>query len=202
MEDSSKFHKYHIASPLIGSAVGTIDKSFLVHFSHIKHFRRKTYQDPIMLLKLNLFLFVAFVAHNAKTANAVQSCIGNLTTLVALQEARGNKVAIPVTYIMCPNTVYEANDFEYLELNGNASYLCGDNGASANQCIIRGGELQVSIFLYSYEDSVKDNILVSGFTFEQSTSTFGNAAIASDGRSTFRDCIFKVSCLCCCYRGL
>jgi hypothetical protein len=56
--------------------------------------------------------------------------------------------------------------------------------------------------LYSYEDSVKDNILVSGFTFEQSTSTFGNAAIASDGRSTFRDCIFKVSCLCCCYRGL
>jgi hypothetical protein len=140
-----------------------------------------------MLLKLNLFLFFSFVAHNA---NAVQSCIGNLTALVALQEARGKNVATHVTYVMCPNTVYEANGNEYLELNGNASYLCGDNGASANQCIIRGGELQVSIFFGSYGLSNKDNILISGFIFEQ--STFGNLAIASDGRSIFRDCIFRV----------
>jgi hypothetical protein len=146
------------------------------------------------LLKLNLFLFVAFVAHNAKTANAVQSCIGNLTTLVALQEARGNKVAIPVTYIMCPNTVYEANDFEYLQLNGNATYLCGANGASANQCTIRGGAVQVGIFFSTYDRSSKDNILISGFTFEQSTLT--NGAIAASGRSIFRDCIFKVRQMC------
>jgi hypothetical protein len=90
--------------------------------------------------------------------------------------------------------VYEPTDFEFIQLNGNASYLCGTNGASANQCIISGGYLQLGILLFSYGDSSKDNILVSGFTFEKSTSA--NVAIAVNGRSIFRDCIFKVSCIC------
>jgi hypothetical protein len=145
-----------------------------------------------MLLKLNLFLFVAFVAHNAKTANAVKSCIGSLTKLAALQDARGNNTATPVSYVMCPNTVYEAKDYE-IQLNGNASYLCGSNGVSANQCIIRGGDIQVGIRWYSYDESSKINILVSGFTFEK--SRYGNVAIDVNGRSIFRDCIFKVSCI-------
>jgi hypothetical protein len=145
-----------------------------------------------MLLKLNLFLFFAFFAFNVKTANAVQSCIGSFTALAALQDARGNNTATPVTYILCPNTVYEPTD-KFLELNGNASYLCGANGALANQCIIRGGSIHVGVFLYSYGGSSKDNIVVSGFTFEQ--SEFSNVAIAASGRLMFRDCIFKVSCL-------
>jgi hypothetical protein len=90
------------------------------------------------------------------------------------------------------STVYAPTD-KFLELNGNASYLCGVNGALANQCIIRGGSIHVGVFLYSYGGSSKDNILVSGFTFEQ--SEFSNVAIAASGRLMFRDCVFKVSCL-------
>jgi hypothetical protein len=54
-----------------------------------------------MLLKLNLFLFFAFVAFNVKATNAVQSCIGNFTALAALQDARGNNTATPVVPIRC-----------------------------------------------------------------------------------------------------
>jgi hypothetical protein len=145
-----------------------------------------------MLLKLNLSLFFAFFAFNAKTAKAVQSCIGSLAELAALQDARWNNTATPVTYVMCPNTVYPIDQF--IQLNGNASYLCGANGVSANHCIFRGGYAQLGISLFSYGDSSKDNILVSGFTFEKSTSV--NVAIGVNGRSIFRDCIFKVSCIC------
>ena len=126
---------------------------------------------------------------STQTAQAA-SCIGNLAELDALQTARGNKVSTHVTYILCPNTVYLPTDFEYLLLNGNATYLCGEDGSSANNCIIRGGYIQVAIFLYAYDRAPKDNILVSGFTFED--NPFNNLVVAMNGRSTFRDCIFKV----------
>jgi hypothetical protein len=91
-----------------------------------------------MTIKTNSFLpFVAFASIcNCVYSQSPVGCIGNLTQLTALQEARGNKVATPVTYIMCPNTVYLPTDYELFELNGNANYLCGANGASSNNCTV------------------------------------------------------------------
>jgi hypothetical protein len=143
-----------------------------------------------MLLKSNLFLSFVFFVCNAKTSKAVQSCIANFTQLVALQEARGNNVTTPATYIMCPNTVYVPTDFEKFELNGNAKYLCGASGSSANSCIVRGGSVQLSVAMYAYNFADKDNILISGFTFEKAELV--NAVVAISGRMTFQDCIFKV----------
>jgi hypothetical protein len=134
------------------------------------------------------FVVVALCPQTIKAQTP--SCIGTLGKLLDLQTARGNKVFTPVTYVMCPNTVYLANDEEFLQLNGNATYLCGEDGSSANNCILRGGSGQLSITFFAYDRAPKDNILVSGFTFEQ--AEFFTATIAMYGRSTIRDCIFRV----------
>jgi hypothetical protein len=145
-----------------------------------------------MTIKTNSFLsFVAFASIcNCVYSQSPVGCIGNLTQLTALQEARGNKVATPVTYIMCPNTVYLPTDYELFELNGNANYLCGASGASSNNCTVIGGYFQLSVAMYAYDFADKDNIVISGFTFEK--AEIANAAVATVGQTTFRDCIFKV----------
>jgi hypothetical protein len=126
---------------------------------------------------------------------SAQGCIASFEALSALQVARGNNVSTPVTYIMCPNTVYIPNfddaEFGYFELNGNATYLCGANGSSSNNCTVRGGFFQLTISLYAFDFAVKDNILISGFTFEAADISSGT--IASPGRFTIRDCIFQVT---------
>jgi hypothetical protein len=143
----------------------------------------------MMQWKLLLPFVIATLCPLTTEAQA-PACIGTLGTLLSLQTARGNNVTTPVTYVMCPNTVYLANDEEFLQLNGNATYLCGVDGASANNCIIRGGSVQLGISYFTYDQSSKDNILVSGFTFEQ--AEFSTAFIAMYGRSIIRDCIFRV----------
>ena len=140
---------------------------------------------------MKLQIVLALAASMALNGVLAQSpCISTLTELTALQDARGKRTDTPVTYIMCPNTVYLVNDYELFELNGNANYLCGTSGASSNNCIVRGGAVQLSITLYPYGFSVKDNILISGFTFEQGELT--NGVIAAGGQYTIRDCIFQV----------
>jgi hypothetical protein len=140
--------------------------------------------------KLLLNLVALSCICNFAYAQSAVGCIGNLTQLTALQEARGNKVATPVTYIMCPNTVYLPTNYELFELNGNANYLCGASGASSNNCTVLGGNFQLSVAMYAYNFADKDNIVISGFTFEK--AEIANAAVATVGRTTFRDCIFKV----------
>jgi hypothetical protein len=145
-----------------------------------------------MIFQLSYLFSFAIFASFTLTSNAQDaSCIRNLTELAVLQNARGKKVGKHVTYILCPNTIYLPTDEELLTLNGNATYLCGTSGSSANNCIVRGGYTQVSITLSSYKFSRKDNITVSGFTFEE--SPYFNLIIAVNGGSTFRDCIFRVS---------
>jgi hypothetical protein len=118
------------------------------------------------------------------------ACIGNFTQLETLQAARGNNTSTPVTYVICPNTIYDFTNANPWDMNGNATYLCGTNGSSTNNCVISGGDFQFGISLSPYDSSNKDNILISGFTFTK--AGFANAAIAAPGRFTIRDCIFKV----------
>ena len=164
----------------------------IFHIRHKNHWRSN--QTPIVIMLYQLFLASLTVFACFTPVAKAQACIGTLGELDALQTSRGNDVATQVTYVMCPNTVYLANDEELLYLNGNANYLCGADGSSANNCIIRGGSLQLAIFLPTFDSAPKDNILVSGFIFEQ--STFSNAAISMSGRSTIRDCIFRVRSQC------
>jgi hypothetical protein len=139
----------------------------------------------------HLFFFFFALLGSCDLVNAQEDCIADFATLTALQTARGNDVATPVTYVFCPNTVFVPTDVEFLDLNGNAKYLCGTSGASSNNCIVRGGFIQFLISVGSWDLADKDNILISGFTFEQ--CDVSNAVIAAPGRFTIRDCIFQVT---------
>jgi hypothetical protein len=147
----------------------------------------------LSMLKASVFASVIFVSGFGRTSG--QGCIANFTQLAALQVARGKNTSTPVTYIMCPNTVYVPSsdaEYELFELNGNATYLCGTSGSSSNNCIVRGGFFQISIALFSFDFAVKENIFISGFTFESSEISSG--AIAAPGQNfTIRDCIFQVN---------
>jgi hypothetical protein len=162
-------------------------------FATLKTNPNRIHKNPTkvnMIMKIQfLAALVAAMAHTCVMAQV--DCIANLTQLTALQDARGKKTSKSVTYIMCPNTVYVPTDYELFELSGNATYLCGTSGASSNNCIVRGGDFQLSITLYAWNFATKDNILISGFTFEKSGISTG--AIAAPGRFTIRDCIFRVS---------
>jgi hypothetical protein len=140
----------------------------------------------------SITLLLAFLTIvNCISAVSAEDCIGSYTKLTALQNARGGNNSVSVTYVICPNTVFDlTNDIEW-NLNGNTNYLCGEDGSSKNNCVVTGGEFQFSISLFPYGFSNKDNILLSGFTFEK--AGISNAAIASSGSFTIRDCIFKVS---------
>ena len=131
------------------------------------------------------------LAHCMRVASA-QACIGSFDALRELEVARGNNNSVPVTYVICPNTVFNMSaTFDQWEMNGNTNYMCGEDGSSKNNCTVTGGEAQVLIYFFGLDQATKENILVSGFTFEKSSSA--NIAIGYWGKHTFRDCIFRVS---------
>ena len=128
------------------------------------------------------------------SAALAEQCIGSFDALRELEIARGNNNTIPVTYVICPNTVFDMEPIkdQYLwEMNGNTNYLCGADGSSKNNCTVTGGNAQFLIYFSSYDQSSKDNILISGFTFKNAADI--NGSIGVSGKHTIRDCIFKVS---------
>ena len=139
------------------------------------------------------FVTIAFLTVALCLSTAVaEQCIGNPDVLRELDLARGNNNSIPVTYIICPNTVFDFDNPSNLwEMNGNTNYLCGADGSSKNNCTVTGGNAHFTIYSFTFNDSSKENILVSGFTFEK--ARFISGIIAAWGKHTFRDCIFKVS---------
>lgn len=120
-----------------------------------------------------------------------EECIGSFAELRALEIARGNNNAIPVNYIICPNTVFNLTGEAEWDLNGNSNYLCGFRGSSADNCVVTGGAFQFSATSFPYGFSSKENIRLYGFTFEKAEIASG--AIASSGNFEICDCIFKVS---------
>lgn len=107
------------------------------------------------------------------------------------------------TFVICPNTVYQigfpgqiggdpfVDGFPPLELRQNSRILCGFDGKSSNNCVLRGGQFQVftSIFAFNQEDKV--NIEVQGLTFEDGGA--GGLLMVAGGDVTFIDCIVQVS---------
>jgi hypothetical protein len=138
-------------------------------------------------------VIVAFLALTYCVSSCTANCIGSLEALRTLEYARGNNNTIPVTYVICPNTVFDMDETYYWEMNGNTNYLCGVDGSSKNNCTVTGGTVHFLIYSFAYDRSSKENILVSGFTFQKATEIVGQ--IGYWGKHTFRDCIFRVSVL-------
>ena len=173
---------------------------FIYIYTHIFSQNREiSFCESNSIIKMSIItktFVLAFLtlAHCMRLASA-QACIGSFDALRALEVARGNNNSVPVTYVICPNTVFDMSalpeDVAFWEMNGNTNYLCGEKGSSESNCTVTGGEVQAAIIYFPFEFSSKENILVQGFTFEKSSLI--SVAIASEGEHTFRDCIFRVS---------
>lgn len=141
-----------------------------------------------MMNKITALL--AFLTVAQSISGVAANCIGSFEQLSALEAERGSNNTISVTYVICPNTLFNFKRTLTWDLNGNTNYLCGEDGSSTNNCVVTGGEFQFNVALFPYNRSNKDNILLSGFTFQK--ARIASAAIASSGNFIIRDCIFKV----------
>jgi hypothetical protein len=118
-----------------------------------------------MLIKIAAFFAFFPVVHSCspRVVFAEEPCISSYAELTALEIARGNNNAVRVTYVICPNTVFDLTGQPQWDLNGNIDYLCGETGSSTNNCVVTGGAFQFSAALFPYNFSSKDNIRLAGF---------------------------------------
>lgn len=112
-------------------------------------------------------------------------------------------MSIENIYRLCANTTFDIGMFltdengtttveggmAPLLVRSNTRYVCGSNGALSNNCVLRGGEVQV-LSSYSLFEEMVFNSSLQGITFHNATS-FG-AILSNEGELTFQDCAFTV----------
>ena len=122
-----------------------------------------------LLLVLSLWLVGSVQAQNAT------SCYANTTALFdyLADTATGSE---DVVVVLCPNTVFHVGNLNddqggvedgTMPLIGfpRVQYLCGEDGASTNNCVFQGGEIQ----FWNPPGAALETLLVSGVTFEGAT---------------------------------
>lgn len=129
------------------------------------------------------------------------SCFTNLT-LIFEAELAVTDLSVARKYILCPNTKFVPS----LMLRSNATALCGEDGSSANSCVIEQGDpvadgTIVAISIGTYEvgvtnDTVVENVVVQGVTVDFISASLDPAVIPvivglQKGDVTFKDCIFS-----------
>ena len=123
-------------------------------------------------------------------------CFTNTTELFSFlsQVVDGSE---DVTVILCSGTVFEIGDLDESEIQveggsmpliafPRVQYLCGDDGALTNDCIIRGGNTQFWI----PPGAEVGTVTVQGLTFED--ANFVSIYLQGTGDITFIDCVVKV----------
>lgn len=107
------------------------------------------------------------------------------------------------TFILCPNTYFQVGSqtgpnepcckdgSAPLTLRQNSRYMCGKDGKSSNNCILKGGMFQAISSAGTFGGEKKLNVRLEGLTFEDG----GNSGVllAAAGDVTFIDCVFRVS---------
>jgi len=135
------------------------------------------------------------------------ACYDNLTQ-VSLDILEKNPLEV-VRYILCPNTIFEVGiervdvDLPFITftdgmsglwIRENSHILCGEDGSSENNCTIVSGNAHVYSY-FSRANHKHDSNLLSGITFGR--TLFSPLSHAGSGDVTFRDCVFRVSCILC-----
>lgn len=116
--------------------------------------------------------------------------------------ADDNKLFTEKTFVLCPNSVIDVgyivpgegikNGQAPLVPRSNSKFLCGDDGKSENNCILRGGDFGLAVIPVIFDqDTAVNNVVIRGFTFEgqKQHSFYGIMA----GSIRLEDCIFRVS---------
>jgi hypothetical protein len=130
-------------------------------------------------------------------------CIDNITLImqdIALKGPFELK-----KYHVCPNRTFEIGLDElghccldgkyppFLPLRGYSEFICGDDGWSTNNCVISGGNVQISSAQDDYPGETIKGVVFRGFTFQK--AQFINVLLANEGDILFDDCVFKVRLL-------
>ena len=126
-------------------------------------------------------------------------CFSDTTAL--LQEVTQADTSEVTTYTLCPNTVFDIGRLDGLDgtvvggmaplvARSNTHYVCGENGSVADNCVFRGGQVQVFSSFSFFSESTTD-CLIKGMTFEDANGA--GASLGNVGDITFEDCIFRVS---------
>jgi hypothetical protein len=130
----------------------------------------------------------------------IGNCYDDLTLLY--NDLQSADLLVQKTYTLCPNTVFEVGASSLfgecctdggqnpLVARPNTRFQCGEDGKSANDCVLRGGTFQ---FLSTFPTSAgtpNENVEVSGITFENAAN--GALSLSHAGDITFTDCIIRV----------
>lgn len=125
------------------------------------------------------------------------SCYSNTTELFNFVAGTADG-SDEVVVVLCPNSVFtigNLNDNEGQVEGGSmpliafprVQYLCGEDGSSANACVIEGGDIQ----FWNPPGAAVETVVVSGLTFQE--ATFVSIYLQGSGQISFIDCIVRVS---------
>ena len=127
------------------------------------------------------------------------ACFTNTNEIMeAVMEADISPVS---TYTLCPNTVFDigyldeesslvTNGSAPLLVRSNTHYVCGLGGDVSNNCILRGGDIQVLSSKRLFGESVS-NARFHGIIFENALGV--GVGLMNEGDITFQDCFIRVS---------
>ncbi|CAB9530178.1 expressed unknown protein [Seminavis robusta] len=128
-----------------------------------------------------------------------QDCYDNLTSIYE-EIGDDSKVDEPKRFVLCPNTIFDAGflvpgegitggQFPLIP-RSNTEYSCGEDGSSANNCIIRGGDFgMMSVPIFFRNDQAVDNVVLKGITFERQEQ-YG-IFLGMPGDIIYEDCIVR-----------
>ena len=124
---------------------------------------------------------------SARSKHVDTPCLKSVN-VIAEKEAAVVHDEFTRTYILCPNSTFAVNVGLALE-KSNVRILCGPDGASSNDCVLKGGSIQVSIV--PHKSAVVDG-RIHGLTF--SGAAVANVFMSTTSPSHFwlEDCVFRV----------
>jgi hypothetical protein len=126
-------------------------------------------------------------------ASTSSGCFNDLDTLIKVMDE--NDLLVAATYVLCPNTTFDMycqKTFYWgpcprvIYPRANTRIICGEDGSSANHCLVQGGAQVLFMKLQEREQNVK----IMGITFDSSKDT--PVMLIETGNFMFIDCVFSV----------
>lgn len=147
------------------------------------------------------FLLAFWLLERANAVEEIPSCFTNTTDIFTyLVEAADGSDDVQV--VLCPNNVFTIGNLEdggefFAVEDGTmpliafprVEYRCGEDGSSANNCVLQGGAIQ----LWSPPSQAVETLTVQGLTFED--ASFVAILLQGFGDVEFVDCVVRVSTL-------
>jgi hypothetical protein len=129
----------------------------------------------------------------------IDGCFNSTDDIYAVVKNKLSSTSLDI--ILCPDTVFEigfedpetllyGNGTSPLVLASNLAYKCGEDGALANNCTLRGGDVHVTS-ANKFVGEEHSNVIIQGLTFESKNGLV--MSLFNGGDVTILDCVFQVS---------